>query len=268
MRCGRADRGAAPDRCAKWTTAYRGSVHADNGEHIEESGSGGADALGGVARTNGSHDFAVLNSTDVYVGNILALRADEVAMPGGSRARREVVEHYGAVAVVALDSQERVTLIHQYRYPLDKRLWELPAGLLDVPGEVPVRAAQRELVEEVGLASREWSVLVDVASSPGFTDEAIRVFLAWGTEEVDRPAAGADEEADLVARRVPLDEAVDMVFDGEIVNAPAVSGLLAARAVVSGHRRARPVDASWSERPHRFALRRSGGNTAEHGEGS
>ena len=104
---------------------------------------GGVD--GGVARTNGGHEFETLNSTDVYVGNILALRADEVSMPGGARARREVVEHLGAVAVVALDEDDRVVLIHQYRYPLGRRLWELPAGLLDVAGEDPVRTAQREL---------------------------------------------------------------------------------------------------------------------------
>ena len=214
---------------------------------------GGVD--GGVARTNGGHEFETLNSTDVYVGNILALRADEVSMPGGARARREVVEHLGAVAVVALDEDDRVVLIHQYRYPLGRRLWELPAGLLDVAGEDPVRTAQRELVEEAGLAAKNWSVLVDIATSPGFTDESVRVFLATGLSDVERPAAVGDEEADLVIHRVPLAEAVGMVLSGEIVNSPAVSGLLAAQEVHAGRAKARPVDAAWRDRPTSFGSR-------------
>ncbi|NHD15462.1 MULTISPECIES: NUDIX domain-containing protein [Actinopolyspora] len=212
-------------------------------------------AEGPISRTNGRHPFTTLSTSDVYVGNILALRSDEVAMPGGGRSRREVVEHPGAVAVVALDEWDRVVLVHQYRYPLGRRLWELPAGLLDVRGESPRNTAQRELAEEVGLAARDWSVLVDVAASPGFTDQAERVYLARGLSEVARPEPVADEEADLVVDRVPLDRAVESVFAGEIVNAPAVSGLLAARAVRDGHVRPRSGDAEWTDRPTRFAAR-------------
>lgn len=208
-----------------------------------------------VTRTNGEHAFATVSSTDVYVGKILALRADEVAMPGGGRSRREVVEHPGAVVVVALDESDRVVLVHQYRHPLGRRLWELPAGLLDVAGEQPLRTAQRELAEEAGLAAERWSLLVDVASSPGFTDEAARVFLARDLSDVDRPDAVGDEEADLVIDRMPLDEAVRLVFAGEIVNAPAVSGLLAARAVRDGVADPREPDAAWQDRPRRFAER-------------
>jgi 8-oxo-dGDP phosphatase len=209
----------------------------------------------GVSRTNGGHEFTTVASTDVYVGKILALRADEVSMPGGGQARREVVEHPGAVAVVALDEYDQVVLIHQYRYPLGRRLWELPAGLLDVAGEDPLRTAQRELAEEVGLAAEQWSVLVDVASSPGFTDQSERVYLAHTLSDVDRPRAVGDEEADLVIRRVPLSEAVGKVFTGEIVNAPAVSGLLAAQAVREGRAQARPPLAEWRDRPRHFAAR-------------
>lgn len=211
-----------------------------------------------VVRTDGEHEFTVVRSEDVYVGNILALRADQVGMPGAGRARREVVEHYGAVAVLALDERERVTLIHQYRYPLGRRLWELPAGLLDAAGEDPAQTARRELAEEVGLAAAEWSVLVDVASSPGFTDESVRVFLACGLSEVPRPPAVSDEEADLVVQRIPLADAVEMIFSGDIVNAPAVSGLLAARMVRAGMAQARSVDTAWRDRPFRFAERGSG----------
>jgi 8-oxo-dGTP pyrophosphatase MutT (NUDIX family) len=208
-----------------------------------------------VARTNGEHEFTTVSSTDIYIGKILALRADEVSMPGGRHARREVVEHSGAVAVVALDDQERVVLVHQYRYPLDRRLWEIPAGLLDVAGEDPLRTAQRELAEEAGLAAEQWSVLVDIASSPGFTDQSERVYLARDLSTVDRPQAVGDEEADLVIHRIPLSDAVRMVFDGEIVNAPTVSGLLAAYAVWQGQAQARSPHAEWRDRPWRFAAR-------------
>ncbi|NUT46952.1 MAG: NUDIX hydrolase [Saccharothrix sp.] len=176
-------------------------------------------------------------------------------MPGGGTAKREVVEHLGAVAVVALDDDGAVTLIHQYRHPVGRRLWELPAGLLDGGDEEPLAAARRELAEEVGLAASEWVTLVDVAVSPGFTDEVVRVFLARGLSAVDRDVQG-EEEADLEARRFPLAEAVDLVLAGEIVNGPAVAGLLAAHAVLTGGGRGRPADAPFHDRPTRFAHRR------------
>ncbi|TDV36634.1 NUDIX domain-containing protein [Actinophytocola oryzae] len=205
----------------------------------------------------GSHDFRVVSSKDVYVGRILALRADEVAMPGGGTATREVVEHLGAVAVVALDDDDRVTLIHQYRHPVGRRLWELPAGLIDHLGEDPVETAGRELVEEVGLAAEHWSVLLDVAASPGFTDEAVRVYLATGISAVDRDLLG-DEEADLVARTFPLADAVRMVLAGEIVNAASVGGILATHVIRSSGASPRPTDAPWVDLPTRFAAREQG----------
>ena len=202
----------------------------------------------------GQHDFAVLSTEDVYVGRIIAVRVDDVAMPGGGQAKREVVEHHGAVAIVALDDDGQVTLIHQYRHPLGRRIWELPAGLIDHLGEDPLESAKRELVEEVGLAAANWSVLVDVAASPGFTDEVVRVFLATGLSVVDRELLG-DEEADLVARKVPLDEAVRLALAGEIVNGAAVGGLLAAQAVQANGMSQRPADAPWADLPTKFPSR-------------
>ncbi len=204
----------------------------------------------------GRHDFTVLSSTDVYSGRILALRVDDVAMPGGGQAKREVVEHHGAVAIVALDDDDQVTLIHQYRHPLGRRIWELPAGLIDHLGEEPLTSAKRELVEEVGLAAEHWSVLVDVAASPGFTDEVVRVFLATGLSVVDRELLG-DEEADLVARKVPLTEAVRMALAGEIVNGAAVGGILAAQAIRAAGVEPRPADAPWEDLPTRFPTRQA-----------
>jgi 8-oxo-dGTP pyrophosphatase MutT (NUDIX family) len=204
----------------------------------------------------GQHEFTVLSTSDVYVGRILALRADEVAMPGGGHAVREVVEHHGAVAILALDEDDQVTLIHQYRHPLGRRIWELPAGLIDHLGEDPLVAAQRELVEEVGLAASDWSVLVDVAASPGFTDEVVRVYLATGLSPVDRELMG-EEEADLVSRKVPLAEAVRMALAGEIVNGAAVGGILAAQAVRSSGATPRPADTQWEDLPTRFPSRKA-----------
>ena len=98
--------------------------------------------------TTARHDFPVAETTDIYRGKVMALRADEVVMPGGGTARREIIEHPGAVAIAALDPDDRIMMIHQYRHALGRRLWELPAGLLDVAGEDPLETARRELRDE------------------------------------------------------------------------------------------------------------------------
>jgi 8-oxo-dGTP pyrophosphatase MutT (NUDIX family) len=203
------------------------------------------------------HDFQTVASETVYRGKILALRTDEVRMPGGDTAIREVVEHYGAVAVAAVDDEDQLAMVYQYRHSLGHRFWELPAGLLDEPGENPAAAAARELHEETGLVAENWRVLVDVASSPGFCDEAVRVYLARGLRHVGRPEA-QHEEADLTVHWLGLPEAADRVLTGEIVNATAAAGVLAAYAVIVDGRPTRPVDAPWPDRPSAFAARGSG----------
>lgn len=199
------------------------------------------------------HDFVTRSARTVYAGKILALRVDDVQMPGGVVARREVVEHFGAVAVVALDDRDRVAMVYQYRHPVGRRLWELPAGLLDVDGEAPVLTAARELHEEAGLAAENWSVLVDIVSSPGFSDESIRVFLATGLSEIERPEA-EHEEADLTMDWLPLGDAVQRVLAGEIVNSIAVAGILATHAATD-RTALRPADSPWTDRPYAFAAR-------------
>lgn len=201
------------------------------------------------------HAFPLTGSETIYVGSVMALRRDEVVMPGGQPRVREVVEHPGAVAVVPLDADGRVVMIHQYRHPLRRRLWELPAGLLDEPGEDPVATARRELREETGLAAADWSLLVDVAGSPGLCDETVRVYLARELTALDRPAGADNEEAALEFDRVPLADAVGRVLAGEIVNGPTAAGLLAAHAVLSGAAVQRPLDAPWPDRPVRFPAR-------------
>ena len=201
------------------------------------------------------HEFDTLASETVFTGNIIALRTDEVLMPGGVTAIREVVEHFGAVAVVAVDDDDRLVMVYQYRHSLGRRLWELPAGLLDEHGEDPVAAAARELREETGLVARDWRVLIDVASSPGFCDESVRVYLARGLDHVGRPEAD-HEEADLTVHWLGLRQAVDQVLAGEIVNATAAAGVLAAHAVIVDGRPTRPLEAPWPDRPSAFAARK------------
>jgi 8-oxo-dGTP pyrophosphatase MutT (NUDIX family) len=200
------------------------------------------------------HDFETVASETIYVGKIFALRADEVRMPGGNTARREVVEHFGAVAILAMDEKNNVMLVYQYRHPLGRRLWELPAGLLDLGGEPPHLTAARELEEEAGLAAATWHTLVDLDTAPGFSDESVRVYLATGLTDVGRPHAH-DEEADLTLRWFPLHGAVRMVLSGEIANSIAVSGILAAHTITDVSS-LRPVDASWTDRPTAFRHRK------------
>jgi ADP-ribose pyrophosphatase len=191
------------------------------------------------------HEFRVLKSETVYEGRVITLRRDTVAMPGGGDSVREVVHHPGAVAVLALDDDDNVVLLRQYRHPVGRHLWELPAGLRDEDGEPPLETAKRELAEEVQLAAARWSLLLSVNNSPGFSDELVHVFLAEELSPVDRPDGFVveHEEADMTIDRVPLADAVQRVFDGDIRNSSAVAGILAAAQVRAGQPRLRPVDA-------------------------
>ncbi|MFW0787968.1 NUDIX hydrolase [Gordonia sp. CPCC 206044] len=207
--------------------------------------------------TVGTHEFTVAGSRTVYDGAILSLRVDDVRMPGGQAAEREVVEHFGAVAVMARDDTGRIAMIRQYRHPIGRRLLEIPAGLLDAgPGESALDAARRELAEEVDLAADRWRVLVDLDLSPGFTDEALRLYLAEGLRTLDA-AERHDEEADLSVEWLDLDDAVTRVLGGEIVNATAVAGILALAAVDRGGVEVRDIDAPWTDEPTALRDRRS-----------
>lgn len=198
--------------------------------------------------------YPLLRSQPLYDGRVVSLRRDTVRMSDGALAEREVVQHPGAVGIVALDEQERVLLVNQYRHPVGERLDELPAGLLDVEGESALLAAQRELAEETGTRARSWHVLLDLHTSPGMTDEAIRIYLARGLSPVpeDERFHPADEELTMTVERVPLAGAVQQALAGRMTNAAAVAGVLAA-AVGAGNGWAslRPADAAWPARPGR-----------------
>jgi 8-oxo-dGDP phosphatase len=196
--------------------------------------------------TEATHEYRVLDSETVFEGGVITLRRDTVAMPGGGTGVREVVEHPGAVAVVAVDEAGRVVLLRQYRHPVTAHLWELPAGLRDADGEPPLETAKRELAEEARLAADRWSLLTTTYSSPGFCDELVLVYLAEGLSDADHPEGftAEHEELDMTIERVPLEEAVQRIFDGDIRNSAAVVGLLAAAQYRATKPRLRPVDAS------------------------
>lgn len=179
----------------------------------------------------GSHDYRTVASREIFDGRIVQLRIDTLTMPGGGTADREICGHDDAAAVVAVDSDERIVLVRQYRHAVGERLWELPAGLCDVDGEPPLEAARRELVEETGLEAADWRPVVEIVPSPGFSTERVHVYLATGLRVVGRPEA-EHEEADMEITRMPLADAVDAILDGRIVNGIAVAGILAARTVL------------------------------------
>ena len=165
---------------------------------------------------------------------LITVRTDTVQMPDRNYAERTVVTHPGAVAVLALDDTRRVLMIRQYRHPVGRLLWEIPAGLRDADGESPLRTAQRELLEETGYRAREWHTLVDYFTSPGFSSERIRIFLARGIEPAGEVGyERKDEEKFIVADWVPLDEAVRLVLAGKLHSGPAITGVLAGYAACS-----------------------------------
>lgn len=188
----------------------------------------------------------------LHRGMVWDLVRDTVDLGEAGVVRREFLQHPGAVGAVALDEHERVALLRQYRHPVGMDLWELPAGLLDQPGEQPWAAAARELFEEADLVAGRWDVLADWANSPGGTSEQWRCFLARDVSEVPdgERFARQHEELGMTVRWVPLDDAVDAVLAGRIHNACTVAGVLAAHAARERDwTTLRPHDAPWPEHP-------------------
>jgi 8-oxo-dGDP phosphatase len=192
------------------------------------------------------HGYAVRDRKVRFTGPVFTVVSDDVAMPGGGYAQRDFMIHVGAVAIVAIDDDGRVVLVNQYRHPVGAFLWELPAGLVDTAGESLTEAAARELAEEADLVADDWQLLIDIHTTPGASNEIIRLFVARGLHDVpaNHRYHRVHEEAELTVRRVPLDEAVGMVFRGEITNATAAVGVLAAaRLRDQGWPVVRPIDA-------------------------
>jgi 8-oxo-dGDP phosphatase len=177
--------------------------------------------------------WPVTSSEKLTEGSVISVRRDVVRMPDGDEVGREVIDHPGAVGVVALDEAGQVLLIRQYRHPVGRQLWEIPAGLRDVAGEPPLATAQRELLEEAGYLAADWRVLADFFTSPGISSERLRVYLARGLTHVpdaERDYVPDHEEAHLTIEWAPLDAVVSGILAGNLHNGVMMIGVLSAFA--------------------------------------
>lgn len=176
-------------------------------------------------------DERLVESTVVHRGRVLEFRIDTVERADGRRARREVAGHPGAVAIVALDPDERVLLVRQYRHPAGRVLLEIPAGTLDRDAatgapEDPDDAARRELEEETGYRAGRWERLVDFWTAPGFATERMFLYLATDLAPAGDGRLGPDEDEALELVRLPWREAIAAAERGEIGDAKSLVGLL------------------------------------------
>jgi len=192
----------------------------------------------------------ILESEQVFHGKIFDVVGDAVDLGEAGVVYREYIVHPGAVAIVALDDAGRVALVNQYRHPVRSTLWEIPAGLLDVSGESALVGAQRELAEEADLTAATWHVLVDFLTSPGGTNEALRIYLARDLAPTGQQFVRTDEEADMHVEWLPLDDLVAAVLAGHIQNPSAVVGALAAKAARDANWQSlRSPNSPWQQRP-------------------
>jgi ADP-ribose pyrophosphatase len=181
-----------------------------------------------------AESWPVVASQPLLKNWLITVRSDKVRLPDDHYAERTVVTHPGAVAILALDDAQRVLMIRQYRHPVGRLLWEIPAGLQDTDGESPLQTAQRELLEETGYRASQWHTLLDYFSSPGYSTERIRIFLARGVEQAaDNGYEREQEEKYIVADWVPLAAAVRLALSGKLHNGPAIAGVLAGYAASS-----------------------------------
>ena len=171
----------------------------------------------------------LVERTTVFDGRVWDIVRDTVTF-GGRSMTREYMAHTGAVVVAAIDGEGRLLLINQYRQPIGTRDWELPAGLLDVPGEDPLEAAKRELAEEADLVASDWRRLTDYHPSAGGSNETITIFEARGLSPAPDVHPRTDEEAEIVLRWEPVDAVVAAIAAGRLHNGPLITAALMAHA--------------------------------------
>lgn len=190
-----------------------------------------------------------LSSREVFSGKVFGIQRDELVLNEAQEPiLREYMSHPGAVVIVALrgdGGEEEILLERQYRHPVGAKLWEVPAGLLDIPGEDPLVGAQRELAEEADLVAKQWDVLLDIFNSPGCSSESIRIFLARELSQTQTPFDREDEEADFEYQWVKLDDAVTAALQGSLHNASTVCAVLATEAARRRGWDLREVSSPW-----------------------
>lgn len=155
-----------------------------------------------------------IDSQEIFKGRVVHLFLDNVQLPNGAKATREVVKHPGAVAVIAVNPEGKLLLVRQYRYPLDKIIYEIPAGKLE-PGEDPEKAAVRELEEETGYSCAKMEQIISFYTTPGFSDELIHLYY---TDSLISGQQHLDEDEFLEATAFDLKEAVQMVQSMQIAD--------------------------------------------------
>ena len=165
-----------------------------------------------------------IQSKQIFKGNVISLKVDDVTLPNGATSRREIINHPGAVAVIAVTTDNRLILVEQYRKALERSIIEIPAGKLE-PGEAPELTARRELEEETGYGCNELTYLQTFATSPGFADEVIHLFIARGLYKIEN-AAVADEDEFVELLEVTLEEAEQMVAEQKIYDAKTAFAVL------------------------------------------
>jgi len=177
-------------------------------------------------------DFKVIKKQRLYIGKVFNLVVDEIEYASGSRAIREVAEHPGGAVVLATFPDKRIILVRQFRYPLGKFLYELPAGKLG-PGEDPALCAARELAEETGYRAKTWRRLTAIYTSPGFCTEQLHIFLATDLSPALEGQALEEGEHSLTVEIVPVSDAIKMIERGEIVDGKTICGILLGDRLVS-----------------------------------
>jgi len=168
----------------------------------------------------------LIDGKTIHKGRIVHLQEWEARLPNGKTAGREIVRHVGAAAVAAVDEEGRILLVRQYRAPINDMLWEIPAGKLDAKDEPNLAAAQRELEEETGYVAKNWTLLTDMITTPGFCDEHIGLYLAT---DLVKTQTHPDEDEFLISVWAPLDEAIAAIATGEIRDAKTIAALLLAK---------------------------------------
>ncbi|MFD1928092.1 NUDIX hydrolase [Sporosarcina siberiensis] len=177
-----------------------------------------------------TYEEKTLTSTEIYKGKIISLRIEEVELPNGKTAQRELIKHPGAVAILAITSDEKIVLVEQFRKALDRSLVEIPAGKIE-PGEDPKTTAIRELEEETGYSASEFTYIQSFATSPGFADEIIHLYLARGLKKVENPAAGDDDEF-INLLESTIVEAEEMMTSTKIYDAKTAFAILYAKKLL------------------------------------
>lgn len=167
----------------------------------------------------------VTGKESIYPGKIIHVQKWTVTLPDGTEAMREIVQHNGASAIVAVDDENRVVLVRQHRVAVDRVTWEIPAGKFDHPGEDPLACARRELEEETGMSADNWTELVAMDSTPGFCTECIHIFLATGLHEGN---SHPDDDEFVDVAMMPLTDAVAKVMRGEFRDSKTALALLMA----------------------------------------